>query len=115
MPLHHRQMKRVSGRQTRVPEDDFLGSFEVGQFGGEDFVGDAQERVEGGLDRVTPIDGDIPVQDLLECLDVRNKTLSFGKTPFQDLLSVPLVRVRRPHEVHRDVRIEEDHRDGESR
>ncbi len=115
MPIHDRQMKRVSGRQTRVPKDDLLGPFEVDQLGGEDFVGNAQERVEGRLDRVAPIDGDVPVQNLLERLYVRDETLSFGKTPFQDLLSVPLVRVKRPHKVHRNVRIEEDHRGGESR
>ena len=115
MPFHHRQMKRVSGRQTRIPEDDLLGPFEVCQFDGEDFIGDSKERVEGRLNRVAPINGDVPVQDLLERLDVRDETFSFGKTPFQDLLSVPLVRVRSPHEVHRNIRIEEDHRGGESR
>ncbi len=115
MPLHHREMKRISSRQTRFSKDDLLGPFEVRKFYGEDFVGDAQERVEGGLNRIAPIDGDVSVQDLLERLDVGDETFSFSKTSFQGLLSVPLVSVRRPHEIHRNVRIEEDHCDGESR
>ena len=103
MPCHDGQMKRVSGRQTRTTKHDSFRPLEVGQFDGEDFVGDAQERVEGGLDRVAPINRDIPVQDLLKHFDVRDETLSVGKTFFQDLLSVPLVGVRRPHEIHRNV------------
>ena len=47
MPCHDGQMKRVSGRQTRTTKHDSFRPLEVGQFDGEDFVGDAQERVEG--------------------------------------------------------------------
>jgi hypothetical protein len=114
MTLHHRQMKRIPRGQARITQHDSLCPFEVGQLNREDLIDDSQECIEGRLDRVAAVDGDVPVKDLLERFDVRNETLSFGKAPFQDLLSITLVRVRRPHEVHRNVRIDEDHR-GESR
>jgi hypothetical protein len=98
-----------------MSEHDSFRSLEVGQLHGEDLVGDSQERVEGGLDRVTPPDGDVTVEDLLEGLDVGNEAFSFGEASFQYLLRVPLVGVGRPHQVHRDVRIEKNHRGGESR
>ncbi len=115
LAVHHGQVKRVSGGQPRFSQHDSLGALDVGQLDRKDLVHDLQKRVEGGLDRVTPIDRDVAVKDLLKHLDVRDEALCFGETPLEHLLRVPLVGVRRAHEVHRDVRVEEDHRDGESR
>ena len=115
MPFHDRQMKRVSSRQARISQDDSLRPFEIGQLDGEDLVGDSEDCIEGRLDRVAPADGDIPVENLLKHFRVRDEPFFERKTLFQQLLGVPLVRMRRPYQVHRDVRIEEDHRGGESR
>ena len=115
MPFHDRQMKRVSRRQTRIPQDDSLRPFKIGQLDRKDFVGDSENRVEGGLDRVAPADGDIPVENLLEHFRVRDEPLFQGNEFLQKLLGVPFVRMRRPDQIHRDVRIEEDHCGGESR
>jgi hypothetical protein len=113
--LHDRQVKRVAGRQLRAPQHNPPGALDVRELHGEDLVSDSQKRVEGGLDRVAPADGDVTMKDLLEDLRVGDETLLLRKDSLQNLLRVPLVGVRRPHEIHRDVRVEKNHRDGASR
>jgi hypothetical protein len=115
LTLHDGQVKSIASRQPRVSLDDPLGTLDVGKLHGEDFVGNPQKRVEGGLNRVAPVDGDVAVKNLLEHLDVGDEALSLREEPLQHLLCVPLVGVRCPHQVHRNVRVEEDHRDGASR
>jgi hypothetical protein len=115
MPFHDRQVKRIPSRQAQAPQHDALCPFEIGQLNREDLVGDSEDGIEGGLDRVAPADGDVPMEDLLKHFRIRDEPLRPGKTPFQHLLGILFVRVWRPDQVHRDVRIEEDHRGGESR
>lgn len=55
------------------------------------------------------------MEDLLQHFGVRDETLILREEPFEDLLRVPLVGVWRPDEIHRDVRVEKDHRAGASR
>ncbi len=50
----------------------------------------------------------------LEHVDIGDETLSLREKPLKNLLRVPLVGVGRPHQIHRNVRIEEDHRGGAS-
>ena len=49
------------------------------------------------------------MKDFLQDLDVRYEAASFGDEPFDDALCIHLAGMRRPDEVHRDVRIDEDH------
>jgi hypothetical protein len=67
------------------------------------------------LDRVAAVDGDVSMEDLLRHFSIRDETLILRDEPFQDLLRVSLVGMWCPDEIHRDVRVEEDHRDGASR
>jgi hypothetical protein len=67
------------------------------------------------LDRIAPVDGDVSMEDLLQDFGVRDEALILGDEPFEDLLRISLVGVRRPDEIHRNVRVEEDHSGGVSR
>jgi hypothetical protein len=115
LALHHGQVQRVPGGQARVAEHDALGALDVGELHSEDLVDDSQERVEGGLDSVPPVDGDVAVEDLLEHLDVRDEALCVREELLQRQQCVPFMGVLRPHQIHRDIRVQEDHRDGASR
>lgn len=113
--LHHGQVQRVPCGQARVAQHDSPGAVDVGKLYSENLIDDTQERVEGGLDRVSSVDGDIEVEDFLEHLDVRDEPLCVCEQPLQRHPRVAFVGVLCPHQVHRDVRVEEDHRDGASR
>jgi hypothetical protein len=112
LTLHDSQMKGVSGRQLRAPKHDPLGALDVSQLHREDLVGDSQKSIEGGLDRVAPVDGHVPMENLLEHFGIRDEALFLREEPLEDLLRVSLVGMRRSHQIHRDVRVEEDQRDG---
>jgi hypothetical protein len=115
MTLHHRQVKCIPRRQAQGSEHDSFCPFDIGRLDGEDLIDYSEKSIEGRLDRVAPFDGDVPMQDLLKRFDVCHEPLTLRNATFQDVLGVPLVRVRCPHEVHGDVRIDENHRCGESR
>jgi hypothetical protein len=114
-PLHDGQVQRIPGGEPRVAEHDALGAVGIGELDGEDLVGDAQERIEGGLDRVAPVDGDIAVEDLLEHLGARDEGLLPSQGALEHLLRIPFVGVLGAHQVHRDVRVEKNHRAEPSR
>ena len=42
---------------------------------GADLIHDPEQRLEGGLNRVAPLDGDIPMQDLLQDLGVGHQPM----------------------------------------
>src|SRR5207245_6776781 len=65
--------------------------------------------VEGRLAGIAAADGNVAVEDLLECLDIGDKSLPLAHQPFQDPPCVVLVRVVGPDQVHRNIGIDQDH------
>ncbi len=114
LALHDGEVKRIPRGQPGVPEHDAFGALDVGKLDRVDPIDDAEQRVEGGLDRVATIDRRVPVEDLLQDFDVRREPFPLREGPLEQPLGVALVRVRRADEIHRDVRIDEDHRGGAS-
>ena len=115
LTLHDGEVQRVARGQSRVAQDDALGALDVGELDREDPLDDAEQRIESGLNGVAAADRDVTVQDLLQHLDVRDEPLSLAQGSLEKLLRVPLVRVRRADQVHRDIGVEEDHRGVASR
>jgi hypothetical protein len=54
-------------------------------------------------------DRDVAVHDFLEHLDVGHQSPALGDAPLEDPLCIDLVWVWCAHQVHRDVRIDQDH------
>ena len=78
----------------------------------EDLVHEAQHGIEGRLDRVEAVDGDVAMENLLEHLGVGHEALPLGDAALQEPLRVRLQGMRGPHQVHGDVGVDEDHRRG---
>ncbi len=72
-------------------------------------VHQAEERIEGGLDGVSPVYRGIPVQDLLQNLGIGHEALLVGDATLENPLSVALVGMHGAHEVHGNVGVDEDH------
>jgi len=76
---------------------------------GQDLVNDAEQGVEGWLDGVTAVDGDVAVQDLLQHFGVGHQALAVADQFFEQSLRVAFVGMGRADEVHRDIRVDQNH------
>jgi len=50
-------MDCIAREKGFVAEDDLFGSLDGGRIDGEDFVDDSRQGIEGGLNRIRPLDG----------------------------------------------------------
>ncbi len=69
----------------------------------------ASSASKAGLDRIAPVDGDIPVENLLQNLGVGDQTLAHGDGALEQASHVRLVRVLGADEIHRNGGVAEDH------
>ena len=61
------------------------------------------------LDGIAAVDRHVPMQNFLEHFRVRHQSLAIGDGVLEDSLGIDFPSVRAADEVHRDVRIDEDH------
>lgn len=80
-----------------------LGALGCVQVNGQNLVHNAQKSVKGGLYRVAPLNGGVPMQNFLEHFCVRDEALPIAHQSFEQPLGVCLVRVRCAHKVHGNV------------
>jgi hypothetical protein len=85
-------------------------AFDDGGVDGEYLVNHPDQRIEGGLNRVAPVDGHVTMQDLLQHLGIGDEALTVRDALLEESLGVGLVRVHGANEVHRNVGIDQDHR-----
>jgi hypothetical protein len=74
--LHDRQVNCVAGREVPMAQDDDPRSLDGGAVDGEDFIDEAEERIERRLDGVAAIDGHVAMEDLLQDLGIRDQPLA---------------------------------------
>ena len=110
--FHDRKVKRISGRHPRIGHYDFFRSLCRLPMNGKDCIHDTQNRFKSRLDGITSIDGRIAMQYFLKHFDIRNEALPASNQLFQQALCVCFVGVRRPNQVHRNIRVHEDHECG---
>jgi hypothetical protein len=61
--FHHSQMNCIMRGEALVAKDNLFGALDNGPVNRQDLVHHPQKRVEGGLDVVAAIDGDVAMQD----------------------------------------------------
>ena len=86
-----------------MPHNNLFRKFRRGPINRQHLIGDAEQSVKGGLDGISPVYGDIPVQDLLQDFGIRNQALSFADEIFEQPLRVGLVRMGRANQIHWDI------------
>ena len=101
----------IASRAERVGDEleDPPRAFDVAMLDRIDDVDDPHHRREGGIDHVGPIDRPIPMEDLLEDLGVCTQRLARSDRLLGELPGACLQRVVGTDEVHRNVRVDEDH------
>ena len=109
MLFHDRQVDGLARRQPAMPEDNLFGPLGRGARNVKHLIDDPEQSVERRLDGVPAVNGDVPMQYLLQDLGVGDEALAVIDQLFEQTLGVALVGVRRAHEVHGDIRIDQNH------
>ena len=94
MLFHDGEMDRIARRQPAMPQDNLLGTLGGGPRNVKHLIDDAKQSVERRLDGVPAVNGDVPMQDLLQDLGVGNEALAIIDQLFEPSLCVALVGVR---------------------
>src|SRR5258706_2487854 len=76
---------------------------------GEILVDDVKQGIECGLDRLSAADSGVAVQNLLKHLCTGHQPLTTADELLDQALRVSLTRMRRSDQIHRNIRINEDH------
>ena len=97
------EMDSITRRQPSMSQDNLLGTLGGGPRNVKHLIDDPEQSVECRLDGVPAVDGDVPMQDLLQDLGVGDEALAVIDQLFEPSLRVALVGVRRAHEIHGDV------------
>lgn len=107
--LHDRDVDGVARRQPRSRPEEAASSLDIRPLNRVDNVDHADYGCEGMINCLGPSDACVPVQDLLENLRIRTQRFASSNQLFERSSRRLLVRVRHPDEIHRDVRVDEDH------
>ncbi len=106
---HDGHVEGVSGRRGDSPVQHYRRTLDVPLFDWVHLIDHAEKCVERGLDGVPAFDRDVTMEDLLKDLRAGDKTFVIGDRPFEEVLSVDLVRMWGSNQVHGHVRIDKDH------
>ena len=110
MLFHNGQVESVTRVETSIPKDNFFGTLSGGFIDVKHFIYDAEKSVERRLNGIPAIDRHVAMENFLQDLGVSDQALAVIDQFFHQPLSIALMRVRRTHQVHRDIRIHENHR-----
>jgi len=91
MLLHDGQVNAVASGEAAVSQDNLFGTFGNCPVNGKHFIHNIQKGIKSKLNVMMPIDGRIPMQNLLQDLGVRNQALTLAHELFQQPLGISLV------------------------
>ncbi len=109
MMLHHGKMDSITRRQPRVPQYNLFGTLHHYPVNRQDLIDDAKQSVERWLNGVAPLDRYVAVQDLLQDFRIGDEALPLANELFKQSLRVGLVNMRSAHQVHGDIRVDQNH------
>jgi hypothetical protein len=107
--LHDGQMHSVTCGQARMTEDNPFRAIHDGSIDGKNVIDDPEQGIKRWLNGVTAVDGYVAVQDLLEDFRIRDQSLAAAQQFFHQSLRVDFMGVRRSHQIHRNVGIDQNH------
>jgi len=106
---HDSYVDGISRRQIGVADDDIPSTFDNFEVHRQHLVDDLEQYLEARLDGIAAIDRHVTVKDLLQDPGIGNESALLGNGTFEQTASVDLVRMLRAHQVHRDIRVDQDH------
>jgi len=109
MLFHDSQMNGITRRQSFVSLDNLLGALRRRSSDIKDLIDDSQQGIKRWLDGVPAADRDIAMQNLLQDLSISDEALAIAEKSLKQSLRVTFVGVGRAHQIHGNVRIDQNH------
>lgn len=106
---HDCKMDGVSRRQVGMTNHDFPCNLDSVDINGQYLVNDFEQDLKTRLNCIATIDRDVAVENLLQDLRIGHEPPSLGDSPFEQSPGVHLMRVLASDQVHRDIRVNQDH------
>ena len=106
--LHDCQMYRVASGEFLIFQDDLLGPLDPPGIDRQHLIHDTQERIKRRLDGTAAMDGNIAMKNFLQDLGVGHQALAVADEFLQQALGIDFVGMRRAHQVHGDVGINQN-------
>jgi hypothetical protein len=107
---HNGYVEHVARRISRDgAKQNVFGVHDVGLGNRKDLVDDAQQGFECRLDRVPAVDRDVSMHDLLKDFRIRDQAVAGCDVAFEHPLRIDLMWVRGADQVHRYVRVDQNH------
>lgn len=104
-------MDRVTRGKVVPAQQDRSCTLNVLEVDREDLINEAQQRVESRLDRIAAANRSVTMKNLLKHLGISDQLFTPHNQDFESMLRLNLMRVWAPDEIHRNIRVDEDHRD----
>lgn len=108
-PLHDRDMDRITCREPGRRREQATRPPDVDRLDRMNHIDDAEERIERRLYGLASVDRNVPVEDLLEDLRIGGQRLVINDRPLDEPSRSSLVGMVGSNQVHRNVRVDEDH------
>jgi hypothetical protein len=96
-------MHRVTRRELPIFQDYPLRPLNDGTINREHLVSNTKQRIERALDRVTTVNRDMTVQDLLQHFRIGNQGLAVADQSFEQSLRIAFVGMGRADQIHWNV------------
>ena len=102
-------MDRIASRKTSIFQDNLFCTLDCFVVYCQNLIDDPQQRIEGWLDCIPAVDGDVAVKYFQEHFRIRRQSLAISDEFFQDSLGLDFMPMRCADKVHWDVRVNENH------
>jgi hypothetical protein len=109
MLFHDGHVQGVARGHLWASHEDILRAICRGCIYSQYLIDNSKQRVESRLDRVAAIDRDVAMRDFLKHLGVGNQALAIADEFFDQSLRVGFMRMSSTHQIHGDVRVDENH------
>ncbi len=109
MMFHDGEVHRVASRKLTIPEDNLFRTLGNTPINAQHLIDNPEQSVKCWLDRISAVDCNVAVQDLLKHFGICDQTLAVADQFLEPLLCIALMRMGRAYEIHRDVGIDQDH------
>jgi hypothetical protein len=109
MMFHDSEMDGVTSRKLPVPENNLFRALGNSPINCQHLIDNSEEGIECWLDGIATVNCNISMQDLLKHFGICNQALAVAHQLLEPTLRVALVGMRRAHEIHRNVRVDENH------
>ena len=109
MVFHDGKMDGIPGRKMLISQDNLFCTFYDVPVYTQHLVHDTKQSVKRRLDGVAAVYGHVAVQDLLKNFGIREQGRPLTHCFFEQSSRVALARMGSADQIHRNIRVDQNH------